>query len=431
MVDLGAYRSCDSTWHIYRTNSIQRELLLHGHNHGVWISGSWIHVGGRWGYCVSSELCHGRLIAFLTCDVETELTGPVFQVMSLLLGVPPILARDFSFCIQSFGMTAASMTILGLQVPVDRESLIWATLGGALGLVFGLVGVAPFLSPPYAKLFFVSVWMTFAMALFKLNARGRDRKVYISALEADQAVISSFSDKDPSDKFADDGIHSREGDCDLFVKEKKQKSARAWILFYTGFFGGICSSVAGSGLDIATFSILTLYYRVSEKVATPTSVVLMAVNAMLGVFCRVVLGLGGAYAPGEQGNLWKFVSVCIPVVVIGAPVGATIASIVARHWLAYFIYVLNTVQFISALAIIKPWSKPPPDNVWLCALVAVITVFGSLFFSLVAFWGNERGECDGGNGELGGGCELSTLLNSRGKSGGETAEYERPKSGMV
>ena len=155
----------------------------------------------------------------------------------------------------------------------------------------------------------------------------------------------------------------------------------------------------------------------------------MAVNAMLGVFCR--LGLGGADAPSEQGNLWKFVSVCIPVVVIGAPLGATIASMIGRHWLAYFIYVLNTVQFISALAIIKPWSKKPPDNVWLCALIAVITVLGSLFFSLVAFWGKARGECDGGSREPGGGCEFSTLLNSRDESGGETGECERPKSGMV
>lgn len=328
-------------------------------------------------------------------------------------------------------MTAASMTILGLQVPVDHEAIIWATFGGAVGLVFGLVGIAPFLAPPYAKLSFVSVWMTFAMALFKLNARGRDRKVYSSALEADEAVIRTFSDNDPSDKFEDDGIHSGEGDNFLFAKEKKQGRERAWVLFITGCFGGICSSVAGSGLDIATFSILTLYYRVSEKVATPTSVVLMAVNAMLGVFCRLILGLGGAYAPGEQGTLWKFVSVCIPVVVIGAPIGATIASVIGRHWLAYFIYVLNTVQFISALAIIKPWSKPPPDDVTLCALVAVITVFGSLFFSKVAFWGNERGECDGGSREPDGGCELSTLLNSRDDSGGETGEYDRPKSGIV
>lgn len=323
------------------------------------------------------------------------------------------------------------MTILGLQVPIDHEALLWATLGGALGLVFGLTAIAPFLPPPYAKLSFVSVWMTFAMALFQLNARGRDRKVYISALEADQTVVDALSEKESSDKFKDDGVHSGEGDKVLSTREIKLRRARAWILFVTGCFGGICSSVAGSGLDIATFSILTLYFRVSEKVATPTSVVLMAMNAMLGVFCRVVLGLGGAYAPGEQETLWKFVSVCIPVVVIGAPIGATIASMIARYWLAYFIYILNTVQFITALAIIKPWSKPPPDNVWLCTLVIVITVIGSLFFHQVAAWGNERGECGGGNGEPGGGCELRTLLKTRGKGGGETAEYERPKSGMV
>ena len=45
---------------------------------------------------------------------------------------------------------------------------------------------------------------------------------------------------------------------------------------------GIFSAVAGSGVDICSFSVLTLLFRVSEKVATPTSIVLMAINASVG-----------------------------------------------------------------------------------------------------------------------------------------------------
>ena len=35
-------------------------------------------------------------------------------------------------------------------------------------------------------------------------------------------------------------------------------------------------------MDICSFSVLTLLFRVSEKVATPTSIVLMAINASVG-----------------------------------------------------------------------------------------------------------------------------------------------------
>ena len=60
------------------------------------------------------------------------------------------------------------------------------------------------------------------------------------------------------------------------------------VLVIAGIFGGIFTSVSGSGLDICSFSILTLLFRVTEKTATPTSVILMAGNTVVGFFWRVV-----------------------------------------------------------------------------------------------------------------------------------------------
>ena len=54
------------------------------------------------------------------------------------------------------------------------------------------------------------------------------------------------------------------------------------VLLFTGFFGGIFTGISGSGVDICSFSMLCLLFRVSEKVATPTSIVLMAINTSLG-----------------------------------------------------------------------------------------------------------------------------------------------------
>ena len=60
------------------------------------------------------------------------------------------------------------------------------------------------------------------------------------------------------------------------------------VLIIAGIFGGIFTAVSGSGLDICSFSILTLLFRVTEKTATPTSVILMAGNTVVGFFWRVV-----------------------------------------------------------------------------------------------------------------------------------------------
>ena len=227
------------------------------------------------------------------------------------------------------------------------------------------------------------------MALFKLNARDRNRRVYQSALAADQAVHDASTDHGSQDSDSGGEIES-----ELSANEKKQKRSRAWVLFFTGCVGGVFSSVAGSGLDIASFSILTLCYRVSEKVATSTSVVLMAINAIVGVICRTGIGLGGAYAPGQEEAVWNFVSVCIPIVVVGAPLGATISAKLPRQWLAYLIYILDTVQFISALAVIQPWSKPSPNNIWLCVTSGATLVLGTAFFFMAAHRGEARGECE-------------------------------------
>ena len=56
-----------------------------------------------------------------------------------------------------------------------------------------------------------------------------------------------------------------------------------------GFVGGNFSALAGSGVDICSFSVLSLLFRISEKVATPTSVVLMAINTCVGFYWRQLM----------------------------------------------------------------------------------------------------------------------------------------------
>ena len=116
---------------------------------------------------MSLTMVLGSLVAGATSEGGGAIA---FPVMTLALGVPPHIARDFSFAIQSFGMTCASITILGLGVAIDKSAVLWGTAGGTIGLLLGLEFVAPHLPPAYAKILFVSIWIVFAVALFRLNA---------------------------------------------------------------------------------------------------------------------------------------------------------------------------------------------------------------------------------------------------------------------
>ena len=90
----------------------------------------------------------------------------------------------------------------------------------------------------------------------------------------------------------------------------------------------------------------TLYFRVSEKTATPTSVILMAINTAVGFFFK------GIWLGGMEAEAIKYWMVCIPVVTIGAPMGSWLASYCHRIVLAWFVYVANTVQFVAAVIIV-------------------------------------------------------------------------------
>ncbi|MCP9260404.1 hypothetical protein DINM_003757 [Dirofilaria immitis] len=117
---------------------------------------------------------------------------------------------------------------------------------------------------------------------------------------------------------------------------------------------GIFTGIAGSGIDVYSFSILTLLFRISEKIATPTSVILMAANSI---------------------ESWEYFAVCLPIVVIFAPIGSFIASYLHRLTLASFIYILETIALVSALIIIKP-------N-WSLRILTLTLIIGSLIFYMI------------------------------------------------
>ena len=51
-----------------------------------------------------------------------------------------------------------------------------------------------------------------------------------------------------------------------------------------GFCGGVLTGISGSGMDITGFAVHTLYFRVSEKTGTPTSVVRVGLGRIVALY---------------------------------------------------------------------------------------------------------------------------------------------------
>lgn len=233
-----------------------------------------------------------------------------YPVFTLLLKIPPDAARNFSFMIQSVGMVSASALIIGRRIPIDWRVVLLPALGGVAGLVAGTYAIVPLMQPVVTKLFFVSVWLAFGIGLWRLNR------------DPHRTVVDRLPDVLPR--------------------------ADVTLLIITGLVGGLITSLVGNGIDIFTFCVVTLRYGLSEKVATPTSVVLMSILTLCGSALHG--GIMADIGPIET-QAWLAAA---PVVLFMAPFGAWVASKLHRLHIALLLQIIIVVQFLGALYVLRP-----------------------------------------------------------------------------
>ena len=255
-----------------------------------------------------------------------------FPVLTLLLDVAPPVARNFSFAIQSVGMTAASLLIIGLKIKIEKTAILYASIGGAFGIILATFFIVPHIPATETKLFFVSLWLSFGFALWYINNQKKR---------------------------------------EIFELIPNRSMAVAGKLLVFGFIGGCVSAVFGNGIDILTFCLLSLHFKISEKIATPTSVVLMTVNTIIGFLLHVFV------IKDFQEQAFHFWLSAIPVVILGAPCGAFIISKIPRHAIAKMLYIIIAVQFAGAFFVIKPTLN-------MSLLSMAVIVAGSLGFFVLA-----------------------------------------------
>lgn len=261
-----------------------------------------------------------------------------FPILVLLLGEPATLGRDFSFAVQSIGMTSASIFILARRMPLEWPMLRAAMLGSLIGTPAGILFFAPWIPGIWIKLVFAVVWGAFGI-LHLAKAK----------------TFCSYS-----------GITA--------TSPKFDKTAG----FFTGLLGGaFVSSVTGVGIDMMLYCVLVLACHSDLRISIPTSVLIMAFTSLIGSATKFATG---GFQPGVFEN-WIAAA---PIVALGAPLGALIVQCVGRLPTLLFVAVLCIGQFVWLLADEFPmlgWGGS-------VAAVAALTVASGVLF--VLYWFGNR-----------------------------------------
>lgn len=252
-----------------------------------------------------------------------------FPVFTKVLHVPPYEAKIFSLVIQSVGMSAASLTIIAMKTKVEWRFIRWASLGGIPGVVLGSFFLAPVLPPDSVKFFFTMMVSSFGTILVLSNYSRRKRNLMISFWGSREQLLS----------------------------------------IVVGFLGGITSGLVGTGMDIFCFSVMVLLFGLCEKVSTPTSVILMAINAVVGTILHTYV-IGDFSEP-----VFSYWLAAVPVVVVGAPFGAVLSSLLKRQTITKILIGLIIIESLSSFLLI-PLNAP---------LVYFSLFVFALFFSIY-YW---------------------------------------------
>lgn len=263
-----------------------------------------------------------------------------FPVLVLLFELPASLGRDFSFAVQSIGMTSAAIFILTRRQPLATAMLAGAIVGSTIGTPLGVLYIAPLLSEIWIKLVFAVMWASFGfLHLYRLNE-----------------------------------IASHTGMTDFDERWDFKAGLCIGLLA-----GSTVSAVSGVGIDMMLYTALVLLCRADLKIAIPTSVIIMAYTSVIGVMVKVFLSHEGLQ-PGVFEN-WLAAA---PVVAVGAPLGVYIVAKIGRKPTLLIVAGLCVVQFVWTLQ-----SEYSRLGIIGCLLAFLAVGLFLLVFESLRAWGNR------------------------------------------
>jgi uncharacterized membrane protein YfcA len=292
---------------------------------------SYMFIADRWDlfqdyWPVSVTMTLGSFVAGATAEGGAAVAFPVF---TKVLQIPSSDARTFGLMIQAVGMTMAGVMIYVQRVKIVPRVIGWVSLGGILGQI---MGTYLFTIPnPYPKILFTFVATAFGIAM----------------------IISRW-----------------------FIHWEPRSELPGWdnryraLFTVVGILGGSFAAQTGSGIDMLTFIVLTLAFGLNEKISTPTTVIIMGLNSVVGFFLHGVISQ-------DIGIAWNYWLVAVPIVILGAPFGAYFASKVNRDGIIKFLLFLIGLELVTTLILI------PFNSLTQIAITATAVLICALLFWLM------------------------------------------------
>ncbi len=263
---------------------------------------AWQSVVEHWR--ISLTMILGSLVGGGTSEGGAAIAFPVF---TKVLHISPADARLFSFAIQTVGMGAASLSILYQKIPIERRVLAYAGGGGILGMVLSTYLLVPYVPSEMVRVFFTAMVTSLALVLL-FQGRGA-------------------------------GVFRHEAMPVFGVREKL-------LLLFAGMLGGMLSGLIGCGENIVVFMVMVVLFRVNEKIVTPTTVLLMWIVTTAAFFLHLAVMRD---FPPRVISYWL---AAVPVVVVGAPLGAFLCSRIGRQSIVYILVSLITMELVSTLLLV-------------------------------------------------------------------------------
>ncbi len=274
----------------------------------VWLA--WAVVGGHRAFAsvahywaVSLTMVLGSLVGGGTSEGGAAIAFPVF---TKVFRIPPEDARLFSFAIQTVGMGAASLSILYQRIPIEKRALAWAGTGGIAGMLVSTYLLVPRIPPVLVRVFFTA--MVTSLALVLLLARRDDT--------SRSPVMPCFGSREKS------------------------------LLVFAGILGGALSGLLGCGENIVVFMVMVVLFRVNEKVVTPTTVILMWMVTTTAFLLHLLVLRD---MPARVLDYWL---AAVPVVVVGAPLGAFLCTRIDRRAIVAILIGLISLELVSTIFLV-------------------------------------------------------------------------------
>jgi len=250
---------------------------------------------------IAATMLFGSFVAGSTSVGGGAVAFPVF---TKVLGIPGSTALVFSLAIQSVGMTAASIMIWLTRTPIAADIIRSTLVFGTLGIAFGLFVVGPAIPAPDVRYLF---------SLF-------------SAMVGVAMVLS----------------RAREDSAAANVT-----NIAPLLLAVVSFLGGVLSGLIGTGIDFAIFAVMLFSGLYGLRVAIATSVIVMALNAIVGFTLLL------AFTDRFSGIVIEYWLAAVPIVVLGAPLGALACRYLPRSFMFWFLLLLIVMDVVSTQLILE------------------------------------------------------------------------------